>query len=89
MHLIPGFLIRVRGEAFSFLSWKMQVIVKQFIVTYESRDEAPLRSRSRQSSPKVEPMLVRICMEKGDVFMAWSMDSNKKGVYLKVDLHGF
>ncbi len=47
--------------------------------------------QSLQSSPKVEHMLVRICMEKGGIFWleAWSMDSNKKGVFLKVDLHGF
>ena len=48
-------------------------------------------SRSRQSSQKVERMLVCICMEKQGFFWleAWSMDSNKKGLFLKVDLHGF
>ena len=50
-----------------------------------------LKPRPRQSSPKVEHTLVRICMEKEGAFWfeAWSMDSNKKGVFLKENFHGF
>ncbi len=46
-------------------------------------DLCVLRPRPRQSSPKVERTLVRICMEKEGAFQfeAWSMDSNKKGVF--------
>ncbi len=41
-------------------------------------------TRPRQFSPKVEPTLVRICMDKEGAFRfeAWSMDFNKKGVFL-------
>ncbi len=47
-------------------------------------------ARPRQSSTKVEHTLVRICMEKEGSFRfeAWSMDSNKKGVFLKENQHG-
>ncbi len=50
-----------------------------------------IMTQSRQSSPKVEHTLVRICMEKEGAFWfeAWSMDSNKKGAFLKENLHGF
>ena len=48
-------------------------------------------SRPRQSSPYVERTLVCICMEKEGAFRfeAWSMNFNKKGVFLKENLHVF
>ena len=50
-----------------------------------------VEARPQQSSPKVEHTLVHICMQKEGAFWfeAWSMDSNKMGVFLKENLHGF
>ncbi len=82
----PAVYAEFHGETSQENLAKYCLLLCEILVKLHSA--ATQETRSRQSSTKVERMLVRICMEKGGLFWleAWSMDFNKKGVFLKVAL---